>query len=212
MIDRYLIGNAQTIGCREVQNNYFATAYNDDGDMLAVLADGAIDHRNGRMASIVAVGSCIDTFTRKFSPTGAWYTDKYFLDMAVKANRSVQDIVYIGKNPRLSLTLVLLRDSELCYFNIGDNRIFLYDGHGERVFGKDHNNPYAEGEFSLEPKYIIGLLSSGAYANVHPMERIKIVESKAEIFDKAQDIIESVSRKGLTIQINATALLIEVKR
>ena len=212
MTNRYLIGNAQTIGCREIQNNYFSTVYNDAGDLLAVLADGAIDHRNGRMAAIVAVGSCVGTFTQKFSDLQPDQTGEFLMDMALKAKRQVQDVVYIGKIPRISLTMALFKDQTVYYFGVGTNKIFLYNGHNERILGENAANPYSCGKCEIEYKNVIGILSAGAHSNAHPMERLKIMESKAEINDKAQAIIESVSKKNLIIQQNATALLIEVAK
>ena len=212
MISHYLMGNAQTIGAREVQNNYFSAAQNGAGDLLAVLADGTIDHPNGRIAAIMAVGYCINTFTQKFSRVEPIYTAQFLLDTALKANRRVQDNVFIGKSPRLSLTMALFRGNELNYFNVGVNRIFLYNGHNEQVLGGGVNTPYAEGRCELADKNVIGILSAGAYADAHPMERIRIMASKKKLYDKAQAMIESVSKKRLTIQLNATALLIEVAK
>ena len=212
MINRYLIGNAQTIGYREVQNNYFSTIYNDAGDLLAVLADGSIDHRNGRMAAIVAVGSCVSTFTQKFSNLEPEQTGDFLLQTALKAKRQVQDTVYIGKIPRVSLTMALFRGQDMYYFGVGTNKIFLYNGHNERILSEESASPYYGGKLAVDNKNIIGVLSAGAYENAHPMERIKVIESKAEIHDKAQTIIESVSKKNLMVQLNATVLLIEVAK
>jgi hypothetical protein len=212
MIKRYLIGNAQTIGCREIQNNFFSTAYNDDGDLLAVLADGTIDHPNGRIAAILAVECCILTFTQRFSLIQTVDIDRFLLETALKANRRVQDAIYLGRSPRLSLTMVLLSGKSMHFFNVGVNRIFLYNGHNEQILGNYLNDSYSYGAYNLSSKDIVGMLSSGAYTDAHPMERIRIMDSSEKIFDKAQAIIESINNKGLEIQLNATALLIEVAR
>ncbi|MCL2151756.1 MAG: protein phosphatase 2C domain-containing protein [Oscillospiraceae bacterium] len=212
MIDRYLIGNAQTIGRREIQNNIFSTVYNDDGDLLAVLADGAVDHPNGRIAAIVAVGCCVNTFIQKFARAEPTQTNQFLYDTAMKANRNVQDAVFIGKSPRLSLTMTLFRANEMYYFSVGVNKIFLYNGHNEFVLGSDANKSRFEGKCDLSPKDIVGILSTGAYENAHPMERIKIIGSKTQVFDKAQAIIEAVNKRGLEKQLSATALLVEVLR
>jgi len=212
MTNRYLVGNAQTIGRREIQNNIFSTAYNDAGDLLAVLADGTIDHPNGRIAAIIAVGCCINTFIQKFPHVESAHAARFMMETALKANRKVVDAVYLGKSPRLSLTMAMFRDNGMHFFSVGVNRIFLYDGHNERAIGADANNPYSDGMCDLSPGSIVGILSVGAYSHAHPMERIKIVESRKSVFDKAQDIIGSVDKKGLTNQLSATALLIEVTK
>jgi len=212
MTDRYLIGNAQTIGYRETQSNVFSTAYDDAGDLLAVLADGAIDHPNGRVAAIIAVGCCVNAFIQKFSRIEPAQISQFLLETALKANKNIQDSVYIGKSPRLSLTMALFRDRELHYFNVGTNKLFLYNGHNERALGSDANNPNSYGKCVLSPRNIVGILSAGAHDRAHPMERIKIIESNSEIFDKAQAIIASANKKGLTKQLSATALLIGVSK
>ena len=212
MNDRYMIGNAQTIGYREIQSNVFSTAYDDAGDLLAVLADGAIDHPNGRIAAIIAVGCCVNTFIQKFSHIDSANISSFLMDTALKANRSIQDSVYIGKSPRLSLTMAMFREKELHYFNVGANRIFLHNGHNERILGSGAHNPNAYGKCVLSPKDIVGILSAGAHDRAHPMERIRIIESNDDIFDKAQAIIAAVNKKGLTKQLSATALLIEVSK
>ena len=212
MTNRYLVGNAQTIGCREIQNNYFSTTYNDTGDLLAVLADGGIDHRNGRIASMMAVGTCAGIFTQKFSYVETMQINQFLLDTALKAQKHVKNVVFIGKSPRLSLTMGLFRGQELHYFSVGTNKIFLYNEQNEWVIGERTNNAFSEGKYPIAPKNIIGFLSTGAYINSHPMERIRIIESKTEVFDKAQAIIDTVKKKSLITQLNATALLVEVAK
>jgi len=206
MISRYQIGNAQTIGCRSVQSNYFSTTYTDNGDLFAVLADGTIDHANGRKAAVTAVEYCVDSFLR--NPRA--YTSQFMLETAINANRRIQDAIFTGKNPRLSLTMILFTDESLQYFNVGVNKICLYNGHNEQILGSNANNSHSSGICGLSPKNIVYILSAGAHTDAHPMERIKIIESKKKLFDKTQAIIESVKVKGLNNQMNATALLIEV--
>ena len=208
MTNRYLIGNAQTIGNREIQSNYFATAYNGVSDLLAVLADGTIDHPNGRNAAVIAVECCVEAFTQEFSVARYNNSDEFLLETALKANKRIKEAIYLGTNPRLSLTMILLKGKELQYFNVGANKIFLYNGRNELILGNYANDSYSAGKYDLAAKNVIGILSTGAYIDAQPMERIRIIESKRKIHDKAQDIIDSVTKKGLSIQLNATALLI----
>ena len=211
MANRYRIGNAQSIGYREIQNNYFSSSFNEAGDLLAVLADGNIDHTNGRMAAVLAVECCIDTFAHKYAIPQNEYAGQFLLELALKANRCVQEAIYLGRSPRLSLSLVLFRGQELNYFNVGANRIFLYNKHNERILGNDATDSYSSGRCKLSAKNIVGLLSSGAYLYMHPMERIKIIAARKKINDKAQEIIDTNNEKGFDIQLNATALLIELR-
>jgi hypothetical protein len=108
--------------------------------------------------------------------------------------------------------MALFRDQDMYYFGVGSNKIFLYNGHNERILSEDSTKPYSDGKITLEQKNIIGILSLGAYENAHPKERLRVIEAKTEIFDKGQAIIESVSKKNLIIQQNATVLLIEVAK
>lgn len=55
------IGNGQTIGRRDEQDDYFSTAETNNGT-IAVLADGISGLANGRMASTVAVNTFIEEF------------------------------------------------------------------------------------------------------------------------------------------------------
>lgn len=209
MNEQYQIGNAQTIGSREVQSNYFSIVSNDAGELFAVLADGTIDHPNGRKAAIIAVEYCVEAFLQNSMYQQEGHT---MLDIALRANKQIQEKIYIGKTPRLSLTMALLKKQELQYFNVGANKLYLYEGHRERIFTSNTNKPYTYARYELSPGNVLGALSPGAHTVTHPMERIKIIESKEKIYDKAQAVIELIKRKNLNNQLNATVLLIEPKK
>jgi len=204
---RYKIGNAQTIGRREIESNYFSTAYNDAGNLLAVLADGTIDHPNGRRAAIMAVEHCVYALSRYAQQAQA---NQYMLETALQVNKRIKDEIYTGTTPRLSLAMILLANNTLSYFNVGANRIYLYNGYNERVLGDNPNGSYSKGGCELSAKNVIGILSAGVHTVTHPMERIRLIGAEQEIYDKAQSLIETVRGKGLNNQLNATALLIEV--
>ena len=207
MINRYHIGNAQAIGRRAVQSNYFSTKYNKAGDLFAVLADGTIDHPNGRRAAIMAVEYCVDAFLRNLLSV---HTSQNMLKTAIEANRHIQSTIYTGKIPRLSLTMMLLDKEEVQYFNVGVNKLYIYNGQNERVLEGDPYSSYFSGKCKLPAKNTIGIISAGVYTVTHPMERMRIVESEKKIFDKAQAIVKTVKEKNLENQLNTTALLIEV--
>jgi hypothetical protein len=211
MNKRYGIGNAQTIGHRKVQSNYFSTEFNEAGNLLAVMADGAIDHPNGRRAAIMAVTHCINAFLRNALDE---HSDDFMLETAIKVNRQIQDAIYLGKSPCLSLTALLFIGEDMHYFNVGVNKIFLYDGINERkIGGSSFNDAYSSGKVKLQAKNIISVTSAGVHTDTHPMERLKAIESTKEVFDKAQALIKLVEEKNLDNQLNATALLIEtIKR
>ena len=207
MAKKYLIGNAQTIGSCEEQSNYFAIVDNDSDELLAVLADGTIDHPNGRKAAILAVRYCIEEF--KQNKLNSQEHQK-MLGTALQASRYIQERIYIGKSPRVSLTMVILKAQTLQYFNVGNNRLYLYDGHRERIIDHNTTKPYTSGKYDLKPKTVLGIMSAGAGSVTHPAERIKIVGTKGKsTYDKAQAIIKIVESRGRHNRKNATVLLIE---
>ena len=61
MQETYKIGNAQWIGSRHMQSSYFASKCSETA-VMAVLADGTIDHINGRRCAVLAVEACIREF------------------------------------------------------------------------------------------------------------------------------------------------------
>jgi hypothetical protein len=201
------IGNAQTIGRRDIESNYFSTVYNDAGDLFAVLADGAIDHPNGRWAAVIAVQYCADAFLRKFSHDNL---GQIMHETAVGAAKRIDDVVFLGMRPYVSLAMIVLINKSLWYFNVGANNIYLYNGRNERLLSDASNSPYTYGRCELAPKNAVCLLSEGAHSVTHSMERLNIFASGMEAFYKSQAIIEKVNSKGLTNQSNATAILIEV--
>jgi hypothetical protein len=205
----YRVGNAQIIGRRKEQGNYFASEYNKAGDLLAVLADGTIDHPNGRRAAIMAVEYYINAFSQNIY---GGYANLIAPETAMMVNRQIQSVIYLGQSPRLSLTVALFSKGEMKYFNVGMNRVFHYDGYSERILDEQNGNQYSCGRRKIQSKNTIGITSFGAHAVMHPMERIRIIETKKSIFDKAEAIVEAVNKKGLEDQLNATALLIEVLR
>lgn len=205
----YSIGNAQTIGCREVESNYFSIVYNEAGNLFAVLADGSIDHKNGRKAAVLTVRYCVNAFLRNIQNVD---TSQFMHKTALNACRCVQDAIYLDKTPHLSLTMALFINDEMQYFNVGVNKVYFYNGHNERTIGGDLNLPYSSGKCKLPLKNVIGIFSNGAHSATHPIERINIISSREDAYNKAQAIIETVKGKCLNNQLNATALLIEVMK
>jgi len=134
------------------------------------------------------------------------------LETIVNINKRLQELFYINPVPRLSLTVALFIECELRFFTVGGNRLFLYNGHNERLIDYDNESPYFFGKCELNYKNVIGIYSAGAHTVTHPMERIKIVGYSGDtISDKAQGIVDVIAAKGLQSQLNATTLLIEVR-
>lgn len=148
---RFLIGNAQTIGKRDQQEDSFATTITENG-LLAVLADGMGGYTQGKMASSVAV----ETFIDKFSNTGNVHPiDRFFRETASLSN---QRVLEQGKGERTGTTLVavIIADDELHWVSVGDSAIVLFrDGELEilnkmHIFQRVLEERYVSGEISKE--------------------------------------------------------------
>ena len=212
---RYMIGNAQWIGLREVQSNYFSTSVTNTGDLIAAVADGSVDHPNGRKSAVIAVEHCVDKLMRAEFPRdgGLPETSRFLLEIAMEANKRVRDFVYLGVTPRLSLTLVYFTGKAAHFFDVGTNKFFLYNGRNEQLLNQPAATPYRAGRHDIKRGDVFGIFTPGAYATTQPAERMRIVgkASKGNVFDKAQAIIEAVKASNFLNQLNATVLLMEAK-
>lgn len=198
MYERYGIGNAQTIGRREVQSNYFSVFPADT--VFAVLADGGIDHVNGRRAAIVAVEESIAWFheNQEHVKTADFY-DSLVLHMIEMIN----DRIYLGRKPNLSLTIAYREEEGLFYFNIGENRIFLSDGSGYILLKE------RRGYHEIKGSHMVGLISNGIYEALNEVELLGYLAKNTDPYDKAQQIIEGVNRKNIIMAKNSTIILVE---
>ncbi|MCI8780726.1 MAG: hypothetical protein HFH70_08635 [Lachnospiraceae bacterium] len=205
MQNTYRIGNAQTIGSRQVQSNYFSTR--EDGFALAVLADGTIDHINGRRCAVLAVEACMQEFFAQRENTGFFIGSEGFLTffdaLAVKIQKETREYIYTGKMPNLSLSLLAIRDKKLFYYTVGNNQVFLYNGKDYKLLsGRD-------GQAFFGEKMTAGIVSAGVWEALQEKEMVSYLKKKGHPFDKAQQIILGVRQKNRKKAGNATVILIE---
>jgi len=207
MYDYYRTSNAQIIGKREFQCNYISSVYNKHGNFLSVLSDGTIDHPNGCIAAKIAAEYCIGAFINNNC------TDKsqFLYKTAIGASKHIRSEIYLDKIPRVSLTLALFEGKTVYYFNVGANRIYIYDGVNELPLTNDSRSAFDIGEFNLFSKDTVAIFSKGLHVNLIARERIGIFNNEIKINDKAMAIVETVNKKNIVNQNNATALLVEVK-
>jgi len=196
--DRYRIGNAQTIGSCRTQSNYFATR--NGASALAVLADGTIDHINGRRCAILAVETCMREISSSSSDTG--FRPDFDL-LVEKILKEIRVYIYCGKMPNLSLSVLFFRGQELFYYTAGNNQVFLFDGRDYRLFKK------RDGRVSFGSGMTAGILSAGVKQVLQEAELISYLGKKEHPFDKAQQMILGVMRKNKKGAGNATAILVE---
>ncbi|UHA76122.1 serine/threonine-protein phosphatase [Paenibacillus sp. 481] len=116
-----LIGNGQTIGTREEQDDSFSTVATRYGT-IAVLADGISGLENGRMASTVAV----TTFIREFLKLDDLQVLPAFFAKAAKLSNS--EILRNLKGARGGTTLVaaVIADDYLYWGAVGDSSISIF--------------------------------------------------------------------------------------
>lgn len=137
------IGNGQTIGRREEQDDYFSTATSSHGT-IAVLADGISGLANGRLASTLAVTTFIREFTKLDNPK---HLSLFFSRAASLAN---SDILQALKGSRGGTTLVaaVIVQDKLHWGAVGDSIITVFrDGEFIPINQKDIYESVLEARF-----------------------------------------------------------------
>jgi len=116
------IGNGQTIGRRDEQDDYFSTAETAQGT-IAVLADGISGLANGRMASTIAV----TTFIEEFKKLGSLNQLQDFLKKAAMASNHMIVENLNGSNGGTTLvTAIIDNDGYLHWGAVGDSVITIF--------------------------------------------------------------------------------------
>ncbi|MFM9276560.1 PP2C family protein-serine/threonine phosphatase [Paenibacillus jiagnxiensis] len=147
--DAVRIGNGQTIGTREEQDDYFASMTASAGT-LAVVADGISGLRNGRMSSTLAV----KMFTQEFSKVGQEDDmEDYLARAAVKSNRDILQNLN-GQGGGTTLAAVVIADGKMHYGAVGDSLITIFRN-GEFI----PVNSKHTAERLLEEKVLAGVMT-----------------------------------------------------
>lgn len=158
-IEAIPIGNAQTIGRREEQDDYFASSTTRVGTM-AVIADGISGVSNGRMASTLAVTK----FTREFLKLDdSKDIHEYFHKAAVASNRAILEQLG-GAIGGTTLVVAVISDNYLHWGAVGDSVILLFREGEFLTINSKHTL-----ESVLEAKYLSGEISKEEVTN-NPMK------------------------------------------
>lgn len=197
MRDMYKIGNAQTVGSYYFQSNYFSTR--NGKCAVAVLADGAIDHINGRRCAILAVEACMQKLCN--SPEEGILA--FFDYLAMYVLKEIRKLVYLGKMPALSLSILFFKDKELFYYTVGNNRLFIYDGRDYKLLEE------RSGQVAFGKRMTAGMFSCGAWEVLKEMEIVSYLEKRQHPFDKAQQMLRCIMEKNRKQTGNATVILVE---
>lgn len=115
-------GRSMTIGGREIQEDQTGCAETAAG-ILAVLADGAGKAYGGRIASRIAVDTCMDIF----SDYNAFHNPQYFFRKAFhRANKEILKALGDDSRGSASLGCAMVREGFLYYALVGNVRIAVY--------------------------------------------------------------------------------------
>lgn len=147
----YEIGTCKTIGNREVQEDYFTVAENENG-LLAVLADGMGKEIGGKIAS----RTVIHVFQELFEEYNMLDHPSYFFQKAFQtANREILKLFEEGRGGAAA-SAVMIQDHILYYAIVGNVKVAVYrkneliplgTGHTIDVLAKDK---YYQGVLSRE--------------------------------------------------------------
>lgn len=158
--EEILIGNGQTIGKREEQDDYFSTV-TSQGHTLAVVADGISGLANGRMASTLAV----TTFIREFMKLDRVIKlQEFFSRVALQCNEEILKNLN-GAKGGTTLACAVFSHNYLYWGAVGDSIIALYrNGHLVNV-----NEKHVLGAL-LEEQYLSGKITK-EQAMENPMRK-----------------------------------------
>ena len=116
------IGKSMTIGSREVQEDQIGTAETPAG-IMAVLADGAGKACGGRIASRIAVDTCIDIF----QDYNAFHNPQHYFRKAFHyANKEILKALEQENRGSASVGCVLISKGLLYYSLVGNVGIYVY--------------------------------------------------------------------------------------
>lgn len=193
------VGNAQLLGSKTVQSNYFSTLQQKEA-VFAALADGTIDHINGRRGAVLAVETCRKEFLKEIELSDI---PSFFEAVSKKILIHIKEHIYRGKTPYLSISMVLGDRDKIYYYTVGANQIFIL--HGDDYIPLREQN----GVYIREATDTVGIISVGVYDTLSEVELVKLIQQPISTFEKAQHIRMKVIEKKKRQQKNATIILIE---
>jgi len=116
------IGNGQTIGRRDEQDDYFSTAETTYGT-IAVLADGISGLANGRMASTIAVTTFIEEFKKLSSLNNL---QNFFKEAAIASNHMIVENLNGSNGGTTLVTAVIDSEGYLHWGAVGDSVLTIF--------------------------------------------------------------------------------------
>lgn len=117
------VGNAQTIGTREKQDDSFAVSIREYG-IMGIVADGIGGYINGNVASKIAVQTYLDEFEKRDVTENLTY---FFQKTAMLSNERIRDEFGEAKGGTTEVSVVLKEDL-LFWSSVGDSNIAVFRG------------------------------------------------------------------------------------
>lgn len=115
------IGNAQTIGTREKQDDSFAASVKEYG-VMAIVADGIGGYINGKLASQITVETFLDEFEKRDVTDNLTY---YFQKSAMLSNERIRDEFGDTKGGT-TVVSVVMKDDKMFWTSVGDSNIAVF--------------------------------------------------------------------------------------
>lgn len=113
----------------------------------------------------------------------------FFDSVAAKVLRDMREIIFLGRTPYLSLSLLWVRERELHYYSVGSNQIFLYNGMDYQLMKRGFDT------VAFEKGMTAGLVSCGVWEALNEKEMVSYLMKKEHPYDKAQHMIAGVREK-----------------
>ena len=117
------VGNAQTIGTREKQDDSFAVSIREYG-VMGIVADGIGGYINGNIASRITVQTYMDEFEKRDVTENLNY---FFQKSAMLSNERIRDEFGESKGGTTAVSVVL-KDDKLFWSSVGDSNISVFRG------------------------------------------------------------------------------------
>ena len=117
------VGNAQTIGTREKQDDSFATSVREYG-IMGIVADGIGGYLNGNLASKITVETFLDEFEKRDVTENLSY---FFQKSCMLSNERIRDEFGETKGGTTAVAVVLKED-KLFWTSVGDSNISVFRG------------------------------------------------------------------------------------
>lgn len=117
------VGNAQTIGTREKQDDSFATSVREYG-IMGIVADGIGGYLNGNLASKITVETFLDEFEKRDVTENLSY---FFQKSCMLSNERIRDEFGETKGGTTAVA-VILKEDKLFWTSVGDSNITVFRG------------------------------------------------------------------------------------